>query len=84
MKNSNDQWIGDIEIDEKTGVIWPRVYGSGDSIGVGDHQWKGGTGTGIREALERANLGAGFHGGFSASDLWGGPAGRDWVISAGV
>ena len=84
MKNSNDQWIGDIEIDEKTGIIWPRVYGSGDSVGVGDHQWKGGTGTGMREALERAGFRDGSHGGFSASNLWHAPADRFWYFSAGV
>lgn len=84
MKTTGDQWIGDIEIDEKTGVIWPRVYGSGDSVGVGDQNWKGGTGTGMREALERANLWDASGGGFSASYLWSDPASLYWFFSAGV
>lgn len=84
MGTSNDQWIGDVEVDEKTGVIWPRVYGSGDSVGNGDHNWKGGTGTGIREALERAHLGYASRGGLSASFLGNDPALRYWSISACV
>lgn len=84
MGTSNDQWIGDVELDEKTGVIWPRVYGSGDSVGTGDHNWKGGTGTGMREALERADLRRASRGGLSASYLGDDPALRYWSVSACV
>ena len=69
MGNSNDQWFGDLTIDVKTGVFYPRVYGSGDSVGVGDIHWKGGTGTGLRGALQRGNLWDGSGAGLAYSFL---------------
>ena len=69
MGNTNDQWFGDLTMDVKTGVFHPRVYGSGDSVGVGDIQWKGGTGTGLREPLERGLLGLGSFAGLAGSYL---------------
>ena len=70
MGNTNDQWIGDLTMDVNTGVFYPRVYGGGDSVGVGDMQYKGGAGTGLREALQRGHLGHGSHGGLARSNLW--------------
>ena len=70
MGNTNDQWFGDLTMDVKTGVFYPRVYGGGDSVGVGDYQWKGGTGTGLREALQRGYLWDGSRAGLANSDLW--------------
>ena len=69
MGNTNDQWIGDLTMDVNTGVFYPRVYGSGDSVGVGDYQWKGGDGTGLREALQRGYLGNGSNAGLALPDL---------------
>ena len=70
MENTNDQWFGDLKMDVKTGVFHPRVYGSGDSVGVGDMQYKGGGGTGLREALQRGDLRDGSIAGLALSDLW--------------
>lgn len=84
MKNTNNQWIGDIDIDLATGVIYPRVYGSGDSVGVGDMQWKGGTGTGTREALLRGRLWSGSSAGFCYSYLWSDLAFAGWHCALAV
>ena len=70
MVNTTDAWIGDIDVDLVTGVQWPRTYGSGDSVGVGDRHYKGGTGTGLREALQRGVLWDGSRGGLSCANLW--------------
>ena len=70
MGNTNDQWFGDLTMDVKTGVFHPRVYGSGDSVGVGDMHWKGGGGTGLREALQRGDLGYGSGAGLALSYIW--------------
>ena len=70
MGSTSDQWFGDLTMDVRTGVFHPRVYGGGDSVGVGDMQWKGGTGTGLREALQRGGLGDGSDAGLADSPLW--------------
>lgn len=69
MIDSNDCWIGDIDIDLETGVDYLKTVGTGDSVGVGDRLYKGGTGTGYRGALKRGALGNGTHGGFCFSSL---------------
>ena len=69
--DSNDCWIGDIDIDLETGVDYLKTVGTGDSVGVGDMIYKGGTGTGCREALKRGFLGYGGVAGFCCSALWG-------------
>lgn len=76
--NSNDCWIGDIDIDLETGVDYLKTAGTGDSVGVGDMLYKGGTGTGYREALKRGNLGNGGLGGFCCSFLWCGVSWASW------
>lgn len=60
--NSSDSWFGDITIDLETGAISPKTYGSGESLGVGDMHYYGGTNTGLREALQRGDL---WSGGFA-------------------
>lgn len=70
MIDSNDCWIGDIDIDLETGVDYLKTVGTGDSVGVGDRIYKGGTGTGHRGAMKRGNLGSGGNGGFCFSALW--------------
>lgn len=67
--DSNDCWIGDIDIDLETGVDYLKTVGTGDSVGVGDRLYKGGTGTGYREALKRGYLRSGGGGGFCYSSL---------------
>ena len=71
-------------MDVKTGVFHPRVYGGGDSVGVGDMHWKGGTGTGLREALERGDLGYGSAAGLAASNLGSGVSNAVWGCAAAV
>lgn len=78
MIDSNDCWIGDIDIDLETGVDYLKTVGTGDSVGVGDRLYKGGTGTGYREALKRGDLGNGGLGGFCCSALWYGVSGALW------
>lgn len=84
MGNTNDAWFGDLTIDVKTGVFYPRVYGSGDSVGVGDRQYKGGTGTGVREALQRGFLWNGSDAGLACSDLGGGVSHAGWNCALAV
>ena len=84
MGNTNDQWFGDLTMDVKTGVFYPRVYGSGDSVGVGDMHWKGGTGTGLREALQRGSLGAGSGSGLAFSDIGGVVSLAGWSCAVAV
>lgn len=67
--DSNDCWIGDIDIDLETGVDYLKTVGTGDSVGVGDRLYKGGTSTGYREALKRGSLWYGANGGFCYSNL---------------
>ena len=84
MENTTDAWIGDIDVDLATGVQYPRIYGSGDSVGVGDIHYKGGTGTGLREAIQRGRLGRGSFGGLSCAGLWGGLSGAWWNFAVCV
>lgn len=70
MIDSNDCWIGDIDIDLETGVDYLKTVGTGDSVGVGDRLYKGGTGTGYRGGLKRGHLWSGSFGGFCFSALW--------------
>ena len=84
MGNTNDQWFGDLKMDVKTGVFHPRVYGSGDSVGVGDMHWKGGNGTGLREALQRGFLGHWSLAGLAFSALWGAVSLAGWLCALAV
>ena len=84
MGSTNDQWFGDLTMDVSTGVFYPRVYGSGDSVGVGDIHWKGGDGTGLREALQRGCLWDGSSGGLAGSVLWNDVSGAWWDCALAV
>lgn len=79
--DSNDCWIGDIDIDLETGVDYLKTIGTGDSVGVGDRLYKGGTGTGYREALKRGALWNGANGGFCCSALWYGVSWAYWYYA---
>lgn len=61
---SNNTWIGDIQIDQETGVYFPKTKGTGDSVGVGDmyYQTDADT-TGQREYLQGGSLWGGGFGG---------------------
>ena len=78
LGSSDDCWIGDINIDLKTGVITLRTKGAGDSVGVGDREYNGGTGTGWKEALRRGSLWSESHAGFSCANLWSDVSGASW------
>lgn len=78
MIDSNDCWIGDIDIDLETGVDYLKTVGTGDSVGVGDRLYKGGTGTGYRGGLKRGYLWNGSNGGFCYSALWSEVSGAAW------
>ena len=78
MIDSNDCWIGDIDIDLETGVDYLKTVGTGDSVGVGDRLYKGGTGTGYRGALKRGFLRSGAGGGFCYSSLGGVVSWSNW------
>ena len=71
-------------MDANTGVHYPRAYGSGDSVGAGDMHYKGGTGTGVREALRVGRLWGGSRAGFSCGYLWDVPSNAWWDYAAAV
>lgn len=58
IPEAGDYWIGDENIDISHGIMWPGAKGSGDSVGVGDNCWGGGTSAAgeLREALTTAGL----------------------------
>ncbi len=79
--DSNDCWIGDIDIDLETGVDYLKTVGTGDSVGVGDRIYKGGTGTGYREALKRGGLWEWRGRWFLLSSLGAGVSGAHWYCA---
>lgn len=81
LLDSNDFWIGDLNIDLETGMTWYKVKGSGDSVGTGDRQYSGGAGTGWREALRRGGLWGGSLAGLSFVSLWNDVAGASWYCA---
>ena len=81
LLDSNDFWIGDLNVDLETGMTWYKVKGSGDSVGTGDRQYSGGTGTGWREALRRGNLWGWSHAGLSYAYLRNGVAITRWYCA---
>lgn len=68
--NSNDFWVGEETIDLKTGTAVPKTIGAGNASGTGDRRYHDGTGTGLREELERGFLGHDSSSGFSCSHGW--------------
>ena len=70
LTDSNDCWQGDVDVDLKTGLIAMRVKGDGNSVGVGDYIYKGGTGAGWREALRVGYLGIDTYAGLCFAGLW--------------
>lgn len=81
LDSSDDCWIGDIHVDLKTGVTWLKTKGSGDSVGTGDRQYTGGTGTGWREALRRGSLWHWSDAGLSYVSFWSGVSYAGWFYA---
>lgn len=81
LLTADDDWIGDINIDLTTGVIWMKTKGTGEAVGVGDRIYKGGTGAGWREALLRGCLWGGGDAGLCFSRLGGGVSWADWYCA---
>ena len=65
--NNADWWIGDIDLDMTTGSWYPSTEGSGNSQGIGDRVYAGGSGatSGLREYLQGGNLWVGSNAGSS-------------------
>ena len=78
LGNAADQWLGDIDIDLATGVVYPKTFGTGSSVGVGDMIYKGGTGTGWRQTLWRGSLGIGASAGLCFAAIWSGVSDAGW------
>ena len=79
--DTNDAWIGEINIDLVSGVVWLGKVGTGDSVGAGDRIYKGGTGTGWREALLRGFLWSGGGAGLCFANLGSGVSGTSWYLA---
>lgn len=63
--NNADWWVGDVAVDMETGAWYPAVEGSGESQGMGDRCYAGGSTatSGMREWIQGGNLGSGSHAG---------------------
>lgn len=63
--NNADWWVGDVAVDMETGAWYPAVEGSGESQGMGDRCYAGGSTatSGMREWLQGGHLGYGSHAG---------------------
>lgn len=78
---SNDYWIGDIGI--KDGAWYPKSKGTGNTTGVADRIYFGGTATsGQREYLMGGGLGDGSNAGACCLACWAGLSLADWYILA--
>lgn len=83
LNNASDYWQGDFEIDPDTGASRPISVGAGDSVGVGDYTWNGGTETGLREDYRFGNLGFGSAAGFSYVGLGAVLGNANWYYGSG-
>lgn len=81
--NGSDLWIGDININAKTGAWYPYSQGSGNSQGMCDIVYAGGTSTsGTREYLQGGSLGVGSGAGFAFLVCWGWLDWAGWYFCA--
>lgn len=81
--SGDDFWIGDVDFSMEYGVMFPAVYGTGDSVGTGDRCYAGGVQTsGLREYLCGGNLGSGSHAGFCLLDCWHDLGNAYWYIAS--
>lgn len=82
--NYSDSYFGDVSIDLASGVVYPKTYGSGESLGVGDMHYYGGDGTGLREALQRGVLGYGGGAGLCCAHARGELSNAGWNFAVCV
>lgn len=76
-----DFWVGDIDMDVNTCVTWAFAKGSGNSAGVGDYQYGGGTSVAVntlQEYLRCGYLGSWSYAGASCANCWGGLGYASW------
>ena len=78
QNDSTDIWVGDLTVDLKTGVYYPRVKGMGDSVGVGDRFFFGGTSTGVRADLRVGVLRYGSNAGLGYANARGTLSNARW------
>lgn len=70
QNDSTDLWVGDLTVNLETGVYYPRVKSTGDSVGVGDRFYFGGSSAGMREDLRVGYLGGGSDAGLGCAFAW--------------
>ena len=82
--NNADWWVGDIGVDMETGAWYPSVEGSGDSQGMGDRCYAGGSTatSGMREWLQGGNLGNGSSAGSAFLNCGNGLSSAWWNFLA--
>ena len=82
--NNADWWVGDIGVDMETGAWYPAVEGSGDSQGMGDRCYAGGSSatSGMREWLQGGSLWNGSAAGSAFLSCWFGLANAGWLSLA--
>lgn len=82
--NNADWWVGDVAVDMETGAWYPTVEGSGESQGMGDRCYAGGSTatSGMREWLQGGDLGVGSHAGSACLNCWRGLSAAGWLFLA--
>lgn len=71
LYNSQDYWIGDVEINLETGVFYPISKGESATLGCGDRLYFGGnSNSGTREFLQGGHLGDGSIAGTACLACW--------------
>lgn len=78
--NNADWWVGDIGVNMETGAWYPSVEGSGESQGMGDRCYAGGSTatSGMREWLQGGSLWAGSRAGSACLYCWSGLSSAGW------
>lgn len=78
--NNADWWVGDVAVDMETGAWYPSAEGSGDSQGMGDRCYAGGSSatSGMREWLQGGYLGCGSAAGSACLNCGGGLSAAWW------
>lgn len=82
--NNADWWVGDVAVDMETGAWYPSVEGSGESQGMGDRCYAGGSTatSGMREWLQGGSLWYGSGAGSACLDCRGGLSNAGWYCLA--
>ena len=82
--NNADWWVGDVAVDMETGAWYPAVEGSGESQGMGDRCYAGGSTatSGMREWLQGGSLRSGSFAGSACLNCWHGLSSAWWPCLA--